>query len=71
MTAARRSPRRRTPRRWLALVVVAVLAAGMAAWWVWTPAPRPIAPPMDDIDAESRERLEEVLREAERAERER
>jgi hypothetical protein len=43
----------------------------MAAWWVWTPAPRPIAPPMDDIDAESRERLEEVLREAERAERER
>jgi hypothetical protein len=71
MTAARRSSRQGTPRRWLALVVVAVLAAGITAWWVWTPAPREIAPPMDDIDAESRERLEEVLREAERAERER
>jgi hypothetical protein len=47
--------------RWLALS----LGLGAAALAVWALATRRAAPPLDDIDAASRARLEQVLRDAE------
>jgi hypothetical protein len=61
-SAARK--RRGGRARWIAWIAVAV-AAGIGAWWVVSVRTGP-APPLDDIDDRSRERLERVLREAER-----
>jgi hypothetical protein len=47
--------------RWLAIL----LGLGAAALAIWALAVRRGAPPMDDIDAASRQQLEKVLREAE------
>ena len=46
--------------RWLALLV-GLAAAALA---IWELAARRAAPPLDDIDAASRNQLEQVLREA-------
>jgi hypothetical protein len=50
--------------RWLA-IAIGLGAAALALFALF--ARRPAAPPLDDIDAASRARLEEVLREAEKS----
>ena len=68
MTARRRAPRRRSASRgrlasrstW-----VLVALAGLAGLWWWLRAEEP-APPLDEIGDASRERLEAVVREADR-----
>ena len=62
MAGSRRRVRGR--RRWPWLVAAAG-AAALGAWWTLA-GPGAPAPPLDEIDAESREALERVLREAER-----
>ena len=47
--------------RWLAIL----LGLGAAALAIWALTVRRTAPPMDDIDAASRQQLEKVLRDAE------
>jgi hypothetical protein len=47
--------------RWLALF----LGFGATALAIWALVSRPAAPPLDDIDADSHARLEQVLRQAE------
>ncbi len=70
MTAARRSSRRQGfDRGWKIVAALFVLGVAVVAWWIGTPPSDSIAPPLDEHDAESRARLEAVLREGEREER--
>ena len=59
--ASRRQQRRGVPR-WLAWTLGLVAAA--AGLWALVGRDTTGGPPLDDVDAASRERLEEVLREA-------
>jgi len=62
--ASRRRAPARSRARWVALGLGILLALG-GLWALAIREPRtPDAPPLDDIDPESRRRLEEVLRRA-------